>query len=168
MKELDLARKLTIKQRKFVKYYLETGNASRSALRAGYKHRESGYENVSKPLISRLFQELLEESGITAKEIAKVLKEGLNSTKVLGYLNNKVNGTEKVSDEFVETPDYSVRHKYLVLAMEALGYIKDNGLKVDQSKHTHITFQDIKVEQMTTSELVDSLNNRFSKQFSKE
>ena len=40
--------KLTLKQRKFIKYYIETGNASEASRRAGYAlGKEQGYENLT-------------------------------------------------------------------------------------------------------------------------
>jgi len=109
---------LSIKQRRFVKCYLQSGNASAAALKAGYKNRQRGFELVSKLVNSGLFREFLEQNGLNDNELIKVLKEGLQATKVVGYLNNKTNGTQKVSDEFVEIPDYNCRHRYLETALK--------------------------------------------------
>jgi phage terminase small subunit len=46
--------RLTPKQRKFCDYYIETGNATESAIRAGYSKNcatEMGHENLRKPHI---------------------------------------------------------------------------------------------------------------------
>lgn len=46
--------KLTEKQKRFADYYIETGNATESAIRAGYSKKtatETGYENLRKPHI---------------------------------------------------------------------------------------------------------------------
>lgn len=110
--------KLSLKQRKFIKFYLESGNASESALKSGYKNRQRGFELVSKFVNSNLFQKLLEQNGLNDNELIKVLKEGLQATKVIGYLNQKTNGTQKVSDEFVEIPDHNCRHRYLETALK--------------------------------------------------
>ena len=120
-----LCLKLRLKQRKFIKYYFESGNASSAALKAGYKDRQRGWELVSKLVNLGLFQELLEQNGLTDKELIKVLLEGLKATKVIGYLNQKTNGTQKVSDEFVEIPDYHCRHKYLEAALKLKGRFLD-------------------------------------------
>jgi len=110
--------KLNIRQRRFIKFYLESGNASAAALMAGYKNRQRGGEIVSKLVNLGLFQELLEQHGLTDNVLVRVLQEGLQATKVIGYLNQKINGTQKVSDEFVEIPDYHCRHKYLETALK--------------------------------------------------
>lgn len=51
-------------------------------------------------------------------------REGLEANKVVGYLNNNTEGVQRVSDEFVEVPDFHVRHKYLQLLLELMGEIK--------------------------------------------
>jgi len=49
-------RKLTVKQRRFADYYIGSGNATESAIKAGYSKRtatETGYENLRKPHIAK-------------------------------------------------------------------------------------------------------------------
>lgn len=56
--------KLTIKQQKFADYYIESGNATQSALRAGYSKKTArviGQENLTKPAISAYIEKRLEE-----------------------------------------------------------------------------------------------------------
>ncbi len=115
--------KLTLKQRKFLKYYLESGNITQSALKAGYALGQSGFENLQKPLIQFAYQKLLDKNGITDERLNKVLDEGLGSTKVIGYLHQykkkkggkieKVQPDEVISSEFLDVPDHPTRHKYL-------------------------------------------------------
>jgi phage terminase small subunit len=52
--------KLTEKQKRFADYYIETGNATESAIRAGYSQNtatETGYENLRKPHIKEYIEE---------------------------------------------------------------------------------------------------------------
>ena len=70
--------KLTPKQRAFVDYYIQCGNATEAAKKAGYNEksaRQIGTENLSKPVISSYIQERMkqiESSRIaTAEEILK-------------------------------------------------------------------------------------------------
>ena len=72
----------------------------------------------------------MDKQGLTDDKLMQILNEGLNATKVVGYLNNKVNGTQKVSDEFVEIPDYATRHRYL----ETL--VKLKGLNTQKVEHS--------------------------------
>ncbi|MDV2686617.1 terminase small subunit [Alkalihalophilus lindianensis] len=63
--------KLTEKQRRFVDYYIETGNASESARRAGYSQKTAlriGQENMQKPAIRAYIDERLKE--LESKRVA--------------------------------------------------------------------------------------------------
>ncbi|MFC1704574.1 terminase small subunit [Candidatus Omnitrophota bacterium] len=71
--------KLTLKQRKFIKLYLETGNACKAAALAGYKSYHSGYENLKNHQIFAFFLQLMDGMGIDDKTILQALKEGLAS-----------------------------------------------------------------------------------------
>lgn len=55
---------MTIKQKKFADYYIETGNATQSAVRAGYSKKTANRiatENLSKLVISEYIQKRLKE-----------------------------------------------------------------------------------------------------------
>ena len=79
-------------------------------------------------LVNEQIQEEAKKQGIDIRWYLKKLKNGAdNASKITGYLNNKVNGVDKVSDEFVETPDWSAQHKYLVTLGEFLGYLRRSG-----------------------------------------
>jgi phage terminase small subunit len=127
---------LTVKQRKFLKYYLESGNVSQSALKAGYAFRQSGGDTLSKAVIQEAFEMLLDKQGLTDKKLSKVLTEGLESNKVVGYLHQykkkgkngkveKIQPDEIISSEFIDVPDMPTRHKYLDTAYKLKGQFKD-------------------------------------------
>jgi len=64
--------KLNQKQQMFVLHYLETFNATKAAISAGYSKKTAysiGWENLRKPEIADAISELLEEKGITADRI---------------------------------------------------------------------------------------------------
>ena len=55
---------LTVKQRRFVDAYIETGNAAEAARRAGYKSRNAdvmGRENLRKPTVRKVLDARLKE-----------------------------------------------------------------------------------------------------------
>lgn len=55
---------LTVKQRRFVDAYIETGNAAEAARRAGYKSRNAdvmGRENLRKPMVRKVLEARLKE-----------------------------------------------------------------------------------------------------------
>ena len=97
-----------MKQRKWIKEYLDTGNATEAAMRVydcqdRNSARTIGHEN----LIKLDYGELMEEAGITDKMLNDRLYEGLNA------------GEEKtVGEEVVLITDYRSRHKYLETALK--------------------------------------------------
>ena len=85
-------KKLTPKQKAFCDYYIETGNATESAIRAGYSKKTAaviGTENLIKPNIKQYIDERL--SKIEDERIAK-------GEEVLQYLTKVMRGEEK--DQF--------------------------------------------------------------------
>lgn len=59
-----MEKKLTVKQQRFVAAYIETGNATESARRAGYSLKTAeaiGLENLGKPRIKEAIQKRLQE-----------------------------------------------------------------------------------------------------------
>ncbi|MBI4039136.1 terminase small subunit [Candidatus Daviesbacteria bacterium] len=118
------SRNLTLKQRLWLKYYIETGNATEAARQAGYNcqneenYRYIGYQNYTKLHIP----ELLEEMGLTKVVLLKVLATGI--TKPVKYLTKLVtHGKDTQSIEHIEVPDYETRHKYLALALKMQGML---------------------------------------------
>ena len=62
--------KLTEKQKRFVDYYIETGNQTEAARRAGYKQpKTQGAENMTKPSVSAAIKKRLAE--VESERIAK-------------------------------------------------------------------------------------------------
>lgn len=112
----EITKDLTLKQRKWLRVYLETGNATEAAVQIyDCKDRESaatiGWENLRK----LDFSDLLEDSGITDKYLSIKLKEGLEATKRINIALSSYNGSTQNDENqsVIEIPDYLVRHKYL-------------------------------------------------------
>lgn len=85
-------KKLTPKQRAFCDYYIETGNATEAAIKAGYNKktaRQIGSMNLTKVDIKAYIEERLKE--IESKRIA-------DGKEVLQYLTKVMRGEEK--DQF--------------------------------------------------------------------
>lgn len=91
--------KLTPKQKAFADYYIELGNATEAAIRAGYSKntaKEVGYENLTKPHIKSYIDERMRE--IESDRIAK-------AEEVLAFLSASLRGEvleEVVSTESIE------------------------------------------------------------------
>lgn len=84
--------KLTVKQQAFADYYLETGNATEAAIRAGYSKKTAkviGAENLTKPYLKTYIDERLKV--MESKRIA-------SGEEVLQYLTKVMRGEER--DQF--------------------------------------------------------------------
>lgn len=129
--EQNEEKKLTLKQSKWLKEYLELGNATEAAMRVyDCKDRESaaqiGYENLRK----LDYEDFLEEAGITDHLLQQKIIEGLDASKQLAsrifVKNPKKATTQKgelieateTTDDFIEVPDFAIRHKYLETALK--------------------------------------------------
>ena len=82
-------RELTVKQKRFADYYIEFGNASEAAIKAGYSEKtakEIASENLTKPNIKRYIEETM----------AKKDKEAIASQdEILAYLTDVMRGKKK-------------------------------------------------------------------------
>jgi hypothetical protein len=132
---------LTLKQRKWMKIYLECGNATEAAMQVyDCKDRNSakqiGYENLSK----LNYTEFLEEGGITDERLKRVLSDGLDANRVVSAMNTGKQASAATAD-FIDVPDHIVRHKYLETALKMKQRLMDradltsNGetIKIDAS-----------------------------------
>jgi len=82
-------KKLTLKEKKFIENYAETGNKAQSVIKAGYnigsqggkeKNRLSiasqiGATRLKKVEIQKSLEEILDSEGISKREVVKVMKE---------------------------------------------------------------------------------------------
>jgi len=96
-------RKLTIKQKKFIKEYTKTGNGTQAALKA---YRTSpkvaaqiAHENLRKPDISKCILSAYEKVGIDDSFIAEQEKEGLLS-KDLNIRQKYLDMSHKVKGDY--------------------------------------------------------------------
>ncbi|WP_370854458.1 terminase small subunit [Megasphaera sp.] len=88
--------KLTEKQKRFIDYYIETGNATESARRAGYSSKTAeaiGLENLGKPRIKAVIDARLKE--LEDKRIAK-------ADEVMQFLTSTLRGEVKEERVVVE------------------------------------------------------------------
>lgn len=80
--------KLTPKQKAFADYYIQTGNATEAALKAGYSKKTAkdiGCENLAKPNIKNYIDERLEQ--ISSERIA-------DAKEVMEYLTRIMRGQD--------------------------------------------------------------------------
>lgn len=80
--------KLTVKQKAFADYYIQLGNATEAAIKAGYSKKtaaEAGSENLRKPHIKKYIDERLEQ--ISSDRIA-------DAQEVMEYLTKIMRGQD--------------------------------------------------------------------------
>lgn len=103
---------LTLKQRMWIKAYIQTGNATEAAARVyDVKNRDSANAIGAENLAKLSFPDLMEEMGLTDVALLNIGAEGLQSKK----------GT--MSGEII--PDYKVRHQYWETMLKLKGRLRD-------------------------------------------
>lgn len=101
---------LTPKQRRFIDHYLESGNATEAAKRAGYSERsaaEVGYENLRKPQIAEEIKMRVQATAMSVEE-------------AIGRLADFARGDLSAVFEFVD----GVKQPYITITKENAKYIK--------------------------------------------
>ncbi|MFQ8774902.1 MAG: terminase small subunit [Finegoldia magna] len=105
-------KKLTIKQKKFADEYIKTGNATQSAISAGYSEKTAGQvgaENLKKPYIKSYIdermKELEEEAIADQAEVLKYLTRILRDEEREEVLVNVGNFEQEIQSMKVSTKD---------------------------------------------------------------
>lgn len=143
--------KLTPKQKAFCDYYIETGNATEAAIKAGYSKKtakETGYENLTKPHLKAYIDKRLKE--LENSRIA-------DAKEVMEYLTRVMRGEEK--DQFGLDASLQDRTK----AAELIGKrysifnakeieLKERKLKIEEDKVNGDTKEPIRIEFVKASE----------------
>jgi phage terminase small subunit len=128
--------KLTLKQKAFADYYIELGNATEAAIRAGYSKKTAaviGNENLTKPYLKNYVEERLKQ--IEDSRIAKVEEVLKHLTSAMrGDIDEEVvvveGSGDGCSDARIVTKQISAKER--IKAAELLG--KRYGLFTDKLK----------------------------------
>lgn len=111
--------KLTPKQKAFADYYIQSGNATEAAIKAGYNEKtakQTGYENLTKPYIKSYIEKRMKE--IESDRIA-------TAEEVMKFLTSVMRG--EVKDQFELDPSLQDRLKASDMLAKRFGlYNKDN------------------------------------------
>lgn len=117
MNGLTEPKDMTLKQRKWMKLYLECGNAKKAALEVYDCTEDSagviGWENLNK----LNYSDFLEEAGITDKLLQEKILEGLDANKTVSAVKTSKEASAAETD-FIDVPDFLARHKYLETALK--------------------------------------------------
>lgn len=110
--------KLTPKQKAFADYYIQSGNATDAAIKAGYNKKtakQTGYENLTKPYIKLYIEKQMKE--IESDRIA-------TAEEVMKFLTSVMRG--EVKDQFELDPSLQDRLKASDMLAKRFGlYTKD-------------------------------------------
>lgn len=139
---------LTLKQQKWLEIYLETGNATKAARQAYICNersaRQIGYENMTKLDIS----EHLEALGMNLVQLFKAIIDGVDATKLIkarlivqkdnGNITNNelIEAAKELNGVYMEIPDYSVRHRYLLTILRLRGLYPRTKSKPEYKEET--------------------------------
>ena len=105
---------LTLKQRKWIKEYIETGNATEAAMRVyDVKDRESANAIGSENLAKLSFPELMEEMGLTDVALLNIGAEGMTKAN------------KSLMDGSI-VPDYNTRRGYWETMLKLKRKLTDN------------------------------------------
>ena len=127
---------LTIKRRKFLEVYIETGNATEAAFQAyDCKDRKSA-KAVGGELLSKLnkgaLKDRMDQAGLTDELLFRKLHEGLDAEKVEIA---KFQGEIMDEKTFIDLP---TRKSYLDTTLKLKGHLKDR-LVVENIPHEDFT-----------------------------
>ena len=94
-----MSKKLTVKQRKFIAEYIKTGNATQSAIAAGYSKATAysiGQENLKKPEILKAVEKRMKKFDVTVDNVVQELAK-MGFANMLDYVRTTDQG-----DAFVD------------------------------------------------------------------
>lgn len=116
-----MSKKLTIKQRKWLDLYIETGNATESARQTYVCKNDAvarviGCENLTKLNIP--VAKMMDRKGLTGARLIKNLSEGLNANRVVV---DKYQGRIRAERYY---PDFPMRKGYLEIALKLKGHLR--------------------------------------------
>ena len=119
-------KKLTFRERKFLKYLGQGLDKGEAAIKAGYSAKSAGslaYQTLQKPLVKTAFQNMLHNHGVTDEKLATVIREGLDANKVISANIIAPSGAEmadanSMTKDFVDVHDWLARHKFCDTALK--------------------------------------------------
>ena len=121
---------LTPKQRAFCDYYIETGNASEAARRAGYSEKTAtaiGYENLTKPQISEYIASRMAEIESTRIATAEEVMQFYTGV-MRGEIRDQFGLDTSISDRINAAKEIMKRHAASGTAMPGAGPVEDDPL----------------------------------------
>lgn len=113
---------LTLKQRRWIKFYLKSGNGTEAALKAYDTTDRVTAATIASENLRKLrepVKALMEAKGLSLGRLLEVLEDGLKADRVISAV--KAKEATGATNDFIEVPDYKTRHAYLQTAGRWLG-----------------------------------------------
>ena len=119
--------KRTLRERKFIKSYIENGgNATQAYMALNPEYKGKNARKLGSTMWTNIdisFDDIMDIAGITDEFLAQKIFEGLNATKTISVIPIKSKEAQENSTdlqeansrniEFVDVEDYPTRHKYV-------------------------------------------------------
>lgn len=150
--------KLTEKQKRFADEYIQSGNATQAAIKAGYSQKTAkvaGYENLTKPYLKNYIDERMRAIENNRIMTAKEAVEFLTSVVRGDVKETVVIGTPMGAEEVEKEPDVKTR---ISAAKEILKRYPDNDKVMEQQLRKLTAEADI-AEAQAKRELSDEQNS---------
>ena len=135
--------KLTPKQQKFADYYIETGNATESAIKAGYSKKTArviGQENLQKPAIKSYIDKRMKEladkrimgmqealelltsiaRGEMTEEVVVTFADGYRKVNKAPDIKERLKALEQILKRFAVSENDELRNRLLEAQIEKL------------------------------------------------
>lgn len=149
-------KKLTPKQKKFVKEYQKDLNATQAAKRAGYSEKtaqEIGSENLSKPIVAEAIKKdvdkTLEKLGIDAEYILGSIKETMERSKQATPVLDKKGFPILIENNKGDmVPAYTFEAHAVLKGAELLGKYKNLKIFSDKVEHSGEVEHTVKVSEI--------------------
>ncbi|MEE9612553.1 MAG: terminase small subunit [Desulfatiglandales bacterium] len=123
----------TLKQLKFIKHFIECGNATEAARRAGYSERTAkqiASENLTKPDFQEAIADLLKQHGLTDDMLVMKISEGTNAMETKFFQKD---GEVRDSREVTA---WDTRLRYIETALKLKGYLRQK-VDIDATVRAH-------------------------------
>lgn len=118
----------TLKQKKAIKKVMENhGNVSKAMIEVGYDPTTA--KNPSNLTKSKAWEELVADKIPDDKVIEKI-NEGMEANRVISAVNTGKLANGATTD-FIDVPDYAVRHKYVETALKIKGKLQGDGPNIN-------------------------------------
>lgn len=131
----------TIKEKKFVKEYIKSGNGTEAALNSyDTTNPKTAAVIATQNLIKLNISDLMDKRGLTDDKLLEVLDDGLRAMKVISanVINIKSNDptvmdqkANSMTRDFIDVEDHPTRHRYLETALRLKGYNMGEGINVN-------------------------------------